>query len=248
MAYCKNCGAYIPDGQAVCLACGYDPAEEEREQAAAAASAAAAAAANAAASHQESTAEYNAEMRKKLEEQRKRAREQNLKWAEEQRKQREEQAAKEAARKAQQEKDREWARQEYERRKAQQAQQNSSGAGNTANQPGYTGSGHYYYGSDADGDSARSGQGNKALAALSYLSFLFVLPSIFAPQDEYARFHARQGLKLFVFGIVADLVTSFIGLGWLAVLARLYLIYKGMSNALNGRKEPLPWIGTMGNS
>ena len=24
MAYCKSCGAYIPDGQTVCLACGYD--------------------------------------------------------------------------------------------------------------------------------------------------------------------------------------------------------------------------------
>ena len=24
MAYCKSCGAYIPDGQSACLACGYD--------------------------------------------------------------------------------------------------------------------------------------------------------------------------------------------------------------------------------
>ena len=24
MAYCKSCGAYISDGQTVCLACGYD--------------------------------------------------------------------------------------------------------------------------------------------------------------------------------------------------------------------------------
>ena len=32
MAYCLKCGAYIPDGQIVCLACGYDPNEEKREQ------------------------------------------------------------------------------------------------------------------------------------------------------------------------------------------------------------------------
>ena len=25
MAYCVRCGAYIPDGQSICLACGYDP-------------------------------------------------------------------------------------------------------------------------------------------------------------------------------------------------------------------------------
>ena len=26
MAYCKKCGAYIPDGLSACLACGYDDA------------------------------------------------------------------------------------------------------------------------------------------------------------------------------------------------------------------------------
>ena len=30
MAYCEKCGAYIPDGQSKCLACGFDGAEEER--------------------------------------------------------------------------------------------------------------------------------------------------------------------------------------------------------------------------
>ena len=25
MAYCVRCGAYIPEGQSICLACGYDP-------------------------------------------------------------------------------------------------------------------------------------------------------------------------------------------------------------------------------
>ena len=29
MAYCVKCGAYIPDGQKGCLACGYDPDAEE---------------------------------------------------------------------------------------------------------------------------------------------------------------------------------------------------------------------------
>ena len=29
MAYCNKCGAYIPDGQSVCLACGYDPEAEK---------------------------------------------------------------------------------------------------------------------------------------------------------------------------------------------------------------------------
>ena len=32
MAYCMSCGAYIPDGQTKCLACGYDEAAKGREQ------------------------------------------------------------------------------------------------------------------------------------------------------------------------------------------------------------------------
>ena len=31
MAYCLKCGAYIPDGQSGCLACGYDPEEEKKK-------------------------------------------------------------------------------------------------------------------------------------------------------------------------------------------------------------------------
>lgn len=37
MGYCKNCGAYIPDGHTKCLACGLDQTEEERTAASAAA-------------------------------------------------------------------------------------------------------------------------------------------------------------------------------------------------------------------
>ena len=47
MPYCKSCGAYIPDGQSKCLACGYDEeADRAAQQAAAAASAAAVSATN----------------------------------------------------------------------------------------------------------------------------------------------------------------------------------------------------------
>ena len=32
MSYCKKCGAYIPDGQEICLACGFDEAGEKGKQ------------------------------------------------------------------------------------------------------------------------------------------------------------------------------------------------------------------------
>jgi uncharacterized membrane protein len=227
MAYCPNCGAYVPDGQGICLACKYDLEAAEKKKAEEA---------SASASAQQSAPDSNEEMRRKLEEQRRRAREQNLKWAEEQRKRREEEAQREAARKAQQEKDREWARKEYERRKAQQAAQQASAA-----------AGAHYYGSTESGNAGTTGEGNRALAALSYLSFLFILPGILTPQDEFARYHAKQGLKLFIFGIIADLLISAFGLGFLVWIARIYLAVRGISNAINGRKEPLPSIGTIGD-
>lgn len=228
MAYCLKCGAYIPDGQTVCLACGYDPdAEERAAEAARAAQASQATQARAEAKRSRS----NADLRQRLEEQRRRSQEQNRQWAEQERMRREEQAAREEARRKQQEEDRRWARQEYERRQAEQR------ADSYQPETAYRSAG----GIDS------SGEGNKALAALSYLSVLFALPYIFTPQDRFAKFHAKQGLKLFIFGILADILGSLIGFAWIVTLARLYLIYKGMSNALNGRAEPLPYIGTIGD-
>ena len=65
MAYCPNCGAYVPDGQGICLACKYDlEAAEKRKAEEAAASASA----------QQSAPDSNEEMRRTLEEPRRRAR------------------------------------------------------------------------------------------------------------------------------------------------------------------------------
>lgn len=220
MAYCNKCGAYIPDGQSACLACGYDESAAARQQ-------------NAAASAQASS-NYgftNDDLREKLRRQREEQQEQSRRWAEQEKERRDRQEA-----------DRQWAREEYERRRqekeyarrqAEQEQQSRSYVNRSA---------------AGSGGGAQTGQGNKALAALSYLSFLFVLPSIFTPQDKYARFHARQGLKLFILGLGADLLGSLIGVGWIVSLARFYLIYKGMNNALNGLTEPLPWIGNIGEN
>lgn len=231
MAYCLKCGAYIPDSQTKCLACGYDPEEERRKAEEAKAPKNRRSSGSAAARQTES----NAEMRARLEEQRKRAQEQNRQWAEQEARRREEAAAREAARKAQQEKDRQWAQQEYEKRQAEKKakeETRSSGNGQTF--------GEYYR------EHTQSSKGNRALAAISYLSVLFAVPYFLAPNDKFARFHAKQGLKLFLFGIAADILGALIGLGWLATLVRLYLIYKGMSNALNGKMEELPYIGNIG--
>ena len=187
MAYCRECGAYVPDGQTKCLACGFDEAEYEKKKSARYSGAYA----------------YETEPEAELErdtarEKREKIREEAKKWAEEESRRRKEAAA------------------ENERDVNYKPPKQKS-----------------------------STDTSKIFAALSYLSVLFVLPYIFAPNDGFARYHGKQGLTLFIAGIIAELAGNLLGLGWAVTLARLYLIYKGMMNALEGRAEPLPWIGKL---
>ena len=99
----------------------------------------------------------------------------------------------------------------------------------------------------AAGNAARSktSQPNKLLAALSYLSVLFILPFLFCKDDKFAMFHARQGAILFAITAVGEVLGSAFGLGWIVTLMHLYWIYKGMTNANDGKVEPLPYIGNL---
>ena len=205
MAYCKSCGAYIPDGQTVCLACGFDPAGEEK-----AAAAAAARAPEQKKSGQQKYKQFDSEfLRQQLDEQRKRQQENSRKWAET----------------------------EYAQRQRVKEEQER----NFTNTSGRSRSNY----SDTVRSAAASADTSKLFAGLSYFSFLFVLPYLFKSDDKFATYHAKQGLNLFVAGIIGDIAGSFLGLGWMVTLARLYMIFKGVGNAVNGKKEPLPYIGNM---
>ena len=218
MPYCKSCGAYIPDGLSSCLACGYD---ENAKQAAAAAK-----------SQSTRNTAQSDDMREILERHRKLQQEKNRQWAESERERREKQA--ENTRWAQEEYARRQAEREVEAERRQQESRAYRETEQTARQ--------------ADPIRTSTGTGNRGLAAISYLSFLFLGPLLFAPEDDFAKYHAKQGLRLFIFGAVTDLIASIIPFGFVLTLFRIYCIYKGMSNALNGKKEPLPYIGTIGGN
>lgn len=92
---------------------------------------------------------------------------------------------------------------------------------------------------------------NSALAAVSYIPILFVLPLILRPNSTFARFHANQGLILLIVEIVLGAVVrliSFIPL--ISLLANTvcglvmfaYFLY-GFVNTLNGKAKDLPFIG-----
>ena len=210
MGYCTSCGAYIPDGQTKCLACGYDEAAGEQKSSGQAAQAAQAAKKeNTTSGSQRKYRQFDSDfLRQQLDEQRKRQQENNRKWAET----------------------------EYaQRQKAKEEQ-----ARNFTNTSRSTDANRY---KETVKSAVQSADQSKLLAGMSYISGLFLVPMLFAKDDQFASFHAKQGMNLFVAGILGDIAGSMLGVGWLVTLARLYMIYQGISNVANGRKRKLPYIG-----
>lgn len=213
MAFCNKCGAYIPDGQSVCIACGYDEAESAREAEKAAAAAAAAQA------EREEREKYkaedsgkyysftNEELREKLEEQRRKQQETSRKWA------------------------------EQEKARREQARNSGVKQGETFRSTG-----------EKAQKAAKSFKKNsKLLGALSYLGILFTLPFLINKDDSFSIFHAKQGGVLFLYGILSRLLKFIPIVGPVLRLFYFYCIYKGMYNAANDIKQPLPYIGELAN-
>jgi hypothetical protein len=109
-------------------------------------------------------------------------------------------------------------------------------------------------------------QTHKGLAILAYIFFL--IPLIAAPNSKYARYHANQGLLLFILLVIAvvavvilhflviiirkfvtiGILTFFFGCGFTLLQIGMLLGWAGLTvvgiiNAANGLKKPLPAIG-----
>ena len=205
MAYCKSCGAYIPDGNTACLACGYDETAEQTS-----ASSGGAARASRQKSGQAKYKQFDSDfLRQQLDEQRKRQQENSRKWAETEYAQ----------------------RQKTKEEQARNFTSTSDRLGNDA--------------ARMFRNAAHSDGAGKLMAGLSYFSFLFVLPYIFRKDDRFATFHAKQGLGLFIAGLVGKAVASIFHVGWIVDLLRFYLIYRGVDNVVKEKEDPLPYIGNL---
>ena len=101
---------------------------------------------------------------------------------------------------------------------------------------------------------------NKNYAIVSYILFLFIVPILFAKDSKFARFHANQGLVLFIceigistiFGILTPIFTTilpilglvFNTISGLFSLLFIALAVIGIINAANGKVKELPVIGS----
>jgi uncharacterized membrane protein len=105
---------------------------------------------------------------------------------------------------------------------------------------------------------AEDAEKNKVYGMLAYISILFIVPLIAAKDSPFGKYHANQGLALFLLEVAIWIVMSalylisFILPGFLAwIIGLLQLVYLlpfgllvlGIINAANGKCVPLPLIG-----
>ena len=86
---------------------------------------------------------------------------------------------------------------------------------------------------------------NKAMGLLAYI--LFFIPLLAAKDSPFARYHANQGLVLFLCGLISSVLWIIPILGWIIApilsIVITVLAVIGIINALNGKAKDLPIIG-----
>ena len=85
------------------------------------------------------------------------------------------------------------------------------------------------------------------VAALAYIWILFLIPLFAAKDSKFARFHANQGLLLFILDIIVSVLSYIPLIGWIIKLVGGLLILAfviiGVVNVVNGKAKELPLIG-----
>ena len=104
-------------------------------------------------------------------------------------------------------------------------------------------------------------QNNKIMAVLAYIGILFLVPLLAAKDSKFARFHANQGLVLFLADIIGGIIIAIVSailvwipvIGWLIsllislLLSIMMLVFMiiGIVNAAQGQAKELPLIGSI---
>ncbi len=102
--------------------------------------------------------------------------------------------------------------------------------------------------SDVNTDSGLISGPFPLISALSYFSFLFLIPYLLRNDCEYARFHANQGLVLLICSAIINIAGDNVPIvGWMITAAgwvfTVVCILMGVNNVLHKRFRELPIIG-----
>ncbi len=87
-------------------------------------------------------------------------------------------------------------------------------------------------------------QEDHLIAAIGYLGLLCFVPLLLKPDSDYAQFHGKQGLSIFIVEVVIAIVGIIPVLGWLIsmvgfIVCALASVY-GIINAMQGNKTEIP--------
>lgn len=81
---------------------------------------------------------------------------------------------------------------------------------------------------------------NKAIACLSYVGILFLIPLLAKKESKFAQAHAKQGIALFILAVVVSVVSWIPLIGWLLALAVLILAIFCIVKTLQGDFFKIP--------
>ncbi|MFN3813922.1 MAG: DUF4870 domain-containing protein [Aquificaceae bacterium] len=89
------------------------------------------------------------------------------------------------------------------------------------------------------------------LAILSYIGILCLIPLLIGnKEDEFVRFHVRQGFALFLCEVATFFISWIPFFGWIVAFFGwfLWVILSiiGIINVIRGTMKPLPLIGQFG--
>lgn len=95
---------------------------------------------------------------------------------------------------------------------------------------------------------SRDIEDNRVMAILAYIWILFLVPLLAAKDSKFARFHAYQGVALFLLSLLVGVVDRLLpynlsGLSYFLSIGLLVLAVIGIVNAYQGKAKPLPLIG-----
>ncbi len=84
---------------------------------------------------------------------------------------------------------------------------------------------------------------NRAIAYLSYIGLLFLVPLLVKPESKFCKFHAKQGLVITLGWVLGGVLLPLFGLGALIHLVALIFSIMGLVNVSNGEFKKLPLVG-----
>ena len=96
-------------------------------------------------------------------------------------------------------------------------------------------------------DKKTSNENDKIMGILAYVGILVVVPLFAGGNSKFVKYHANQGLVLFIAMVLTNILWVIPFLGWVAApavgLLILVLTIMGIINVVNNEMKPLPLIG-----